>query len=183
MAVVQFEPDRNEGTLVDGFKLQRGTALRSQLGPGDQTACEYRTSQDVTLWPISMEGANYTSRDTVASQLPSRFQDAKALLHLRLKTSGGVDFSRIPIDRLPIYLRGRDTRTMALYEQLFSDAMGVIVSWEGSGGTNVRVLDQPISPLGFHDDQALLRTGARSFQGYRLLHEYFAFQQRFLFLN
>ena len=183
MAIVQFEPDREEGSLVDGFKIERGTALRSQMGPGDQTACEYRTSQGVTLWPITIEEAEYTSRDTVASQLPNRFQDAKALLRLRLTTSGGVDFSALPIDRLPIYLRGHDTRTMMLYEQLFSDAMGVLVSWEGGGGTHVKVVDQPILPMGFQEDQALLRTGPKSFQGYRLLHEYFAFQQRFLFFE
>ena len=38
----------------------------------------------------------------------------------------------------------------------------------------------PIKLVGFEDNQALLPYGPRSFQGYRLLHEYFAFPQRFL---
>jgi type VI secretion system protein ImpG len=45
------------------------------------------------------------------------------------------------------------------------------------------VLDNPVRPLGFDDDQALLPYGPRSFQGYRLLQEYFAFPSRFLFAN
>lgn len=183
MAIVQFEPDLDEGTLLDGFKLERGTSLRSLLGPGDQTACEYRTSQEVTLWPIRIDEVTYASRDAVATRLPNRFQDAKALLRIRLKTSGGVKFSEIPIDRLPVYLRGRDARTMLMYEQLFSDASNVIVSWDDPNNASVQILDTPILPLGFHEDEALLRTGPKSFQGYRLLHEYFAFQQRFLFFE
>ena len=38
-----------------------------------------------------------------------------------------------------------------------------------------------IRRVGFEDEQALLPPGPRSFRGYRLLHEYFAFPQRFLF--
>jgi type VI secretion system protein ImpG len=38
-----------------------------------------------------------------------------------------------------------------------------------------------ISALGFSDEEALLPTGPRTFQGYRLLQEYFAMPQRFLF--
>src|SRR6185295_4972427 len=38
-------------------------------------------------------------------------------------------------------------------------------------------------PVGYDDDQALLRYGPRSFQGYRLLHEYFTFPMRYLFVK
>src|SRR5207248_8919242 len=38
-------------------------------------------------------------------------------------------------------------------------------------------------PIGFDEKEALLPFGARSFSGYRLLHEYFAFPQRFLFFE
>jgi len=40
-----------------------------------------------------------------------------------------------------------------------------------------------VRSLGFDDDQALLPYGPRSFQGYRLLAEYFACPQRFLFFE
>ncbi len=187
MAIVQFEPDRLEGSLQAGFKVERGTSLRSLLGPGDQTACEYRTSQSVTLWPISIEEASYASRDSVAARLPASFQSAKALLRIRLRTFGGVNFSEIPIDSLRFYLRGRDARTMLLYEQIFSGALSVVTSWDsstaGSTSTAAAVLDGAILPVGFQDDEALLRSSPKSFQGYRLLQEYFAFPQRFLFFD
>ena len=40
-----------------------------------------------------------------------------------------------------------------------------------------------LQPVGYSDEQALLPVNLRSFQGYRLLQEYFAFPQRFLFLD
>ena len=40
-----------------------------------------------------------------------------------------------------------------------------------------------IQPVGFTDEQALLPVTLRSFQGYRLLQEYFAFPQRFRFFE
>ena len=42
MAVVQFQPDLNEGGLADGFVVRRGSALRSLLGKDEQTASMLR---------------------------------------------------------------------------------------------------------------------------------------------
>jgi type VI secretion system protein ImpG len=36
---------------------------------------------------------------------------------------------------------------------------------------------------GFSSDQALLPSGSRAFEGHRLLHEYFAFPERFRFVS
>jgi type VI secretion system protein ImpG len=45
------------------------------------------------------------------------------------------------------------------------------------------VAENPVAPVGFEDEQALLMYGPRSFQGYRLLQEYFAFPARYLFVE
>ena len=183
MAVVQFEADPAQGKLEDGFTLERGTSLRSLMGAGEQTTCEYRTSQPVTLWPFAISEAAYTSRDVVATRLPGSLRDIKSVLRIRLKSTSGIPFSEMAIDRLPIYIRGRDTRTMLLYEQIFADAQGVVLSWTNGANEETVELKQPILPMGFDDSQALLPVVSRSFQGYRMLSEYFAFQQRFLFFE
>lgn len=183
MAVVQFEADTAQGKLEDGFTLERGTSLRSLMGAGEQTTCEYRTSQPVTLWPFAISEAAYTSRDVVATRLPGSLRDIKSVLRIRLESTSGVPFSEMAIDRLPIYIRGRDTRTMLLYEQIFADAQGVVLSWANGASEETVELKQPILPMGFDDAQALLPVVSRSFQGYRMLSEYFAFQQRFLFFE
>ena len=37
------------------------SALQGLLGKDDLTACEFRTAQDVTLWPLELVAANYFS--------------------------------------------------------------------------------------------------------------------------
>jgi type VI secretion system protein ImpG len=59
MAVVQLKPDLSEGALSEGFTVPRQSALRSQLGKGEQTSCEFRTAHELTLWPLEITEAEY----------------------------------------------------------------------------------------------------------------------------
>lgn len=182
MAIVRFEPDMGQGNLDKGYLIPRQSSLSSLLAPGEQTACQYQTAQDVTLWPLKITHAAYSSRDAVAARLPQRFQNSKAILRLGLQSPIGA-LQKLQLDSLPIFLCRNDARAFALYEQLLADAEGVVVTWEGPEGGRSVVLDGQIKPMGFEDSQALLPVGPQSFKGYRLLTEYFAFQQRFLFVE
>ena len=62
MAVVHLQPDLNEGSLQDGFPVPRGAPLRSLIGPDEQTACQYLTAHDVTLWPLELAEVQYLDR-------------------------------------------------------------------------------------------------------------------------
>ena len=59
MAVVQLQPDLNDPSLQKGSVIARHTRLRSQIGKGEQTACEYTTAHEVTLWPLQLIRAEY----------------------------------------------------------------------------------------------------------------------------
>jgi len=183
MAVVQFHPDPAEGGLEDGFTIPRGTSLRSGIGKGEQTACEYRTAQDVTLWPVQIEEAEYHTSDIGRLDLPGRLSP-KAGIRLRLRTDGDLTFSEISLDSLVLYLHGAGQVPARLYEQVFAHAGGVVIRPIAQPAPWHVVLGRDqIRQVGFEDEQALLPVGPRSFQGYRLLHEYFAFAQRFLFME
>jgi len=71
---VELQPNLGESSLAQGYRVARGTDLRSVLGRGDQTACEYRTAHDVTLWPLEITHAEYTGyvNDLGDVQLPAR---------------------------------------------------------------------------------------------------------------
>jgi type VI secretion system protein ImpG len=183
MAVVQLKPSLSEGTLADGFKVPRGSVLKSFIGRGEQTACEYRTAHDTTLWPLEITSAEYTSflGDLGNLRIPVK---AKAAVRLRLHTSAGLAFNQIALDTLPIFLRGGDEIAMRLYELLLGHAVALVVRPAGHAEVPAElVLDNPVQPLGFEDEEALLPFGPRSFQGYRLLSEYFALPSRFLFAD
>lgn len=181
MVVVELKPSLSEGSLADGFKVPRGSGFRSLIGRGEQTACEYRTAHDVTLWPLEITSAEYTSflGDLGTLAIPVK---AKAALRLRLHATAGLNFDQLALDELPIYFRGSDEVAMRLHELLLVHSVALVVRPAGQQGGEL-VRDNPVKPLGFEDEQALLPYGPRSFQGYRLLQEYFAFPSRFLFAN
>ncbi|MFK5949734.1 MAG: type VI secretion system baseplate subunit TssF [Methylococcales bacterium] len=183
MTVVQFHADLAEGSLAEGFTIERHTALRSQMGKGEQTACEYRTAHNIELWPIEIMEAEYLpSIGAVANLGVPSLSDLKAGIRLRLKTTAGLKFNELSLDSLPIYLRGVGELPMTLYEQLIANSFAVCVqSTDKPVDHRYIIKEQPIRRCGFLDEQALLAYSPRSFQGYRLLQEYFAFPERFMF--
>ncbi len=185
MAVVQLNPDLNEGSLAEGFVVPRETVLRSIIGKGEQTACEYRTAHDVTLWPLTISDAHYmTDAGTLPmTHLPHQ-KPAKAGIRFRLKTSAGLSFDQLALDHLTLYLRGSDETSMRIYEQVIGNAVGMVVRSAQRPIAWQEVIKQPnIARVGFEDNEALLPYGPRSFQGYRLLQEYFAFPERYMFID
>ncbi|MDQ5907959.1 MAG: type secretion system protein ImpG [Pseudomonadota bacterium] len=186
MAIARFVPDPAEGALDQGFVIPRETELQSVLGKGEQTACQYRTAHPVTLWPIEITEAQYfAGKEPVASlDLPNAHK-IRAGIRLRLRTTqAGLPFSKLPLERLTLYLQGSDALPAHLYEQLLAN---VIVRVARPGQRPAPWHDvapgNPVKRVGFEEEQALLPYVPASFQGYRLLHEYFAFPQRYLFVE
>jgi type VI secretion system protein ImpG len=184
MTVVQILPNLSEDSLQKGFPIPRHTSLRSLFGKGEQTACEYRTAHDVTLWPLELVDAEYLANASAVANLgvPSR-PDLKAGLRLRLRSTAGLPFSQLALDRLPVFLHEGAVATQ-LYEQMLANVLAVVVQPAHKVETWRHALAvSTLRPWGFHDTQALLPYTLRSFQGYRLLQEYCAFPERFLFVE
>jgi type VI secretion system protein ImpG len=183
MMVSQLHIDPNDANLARGVLVPRGTFLHSVLGKGDVTSCAFATAHDVTLWPVVLDGASYFS---FAPDLPLNAlhsgQRIKGGVRLRLRTTGGLNFDQVDLDRLCLFFSGADDVAYRLYELVHSACIGVLV------GPPTRPLPwyeflpgKALQPVGFRDEQALLPHTLRGFQGYRLLQEYFALPQRFLF--
>ncbi|MDP3838535.1 MAG: type VI secretion system baseplate subunit TssF [Methylococcales bacterium] len=183
MAVVQLQPDLMEGSLNEGFLISKATALRSHIGKGEQTACEYRTAHDLTLWPIELIEAEYLNGVGAVANLgvPS-VHGLKAAIRLRLKTTAGLNFNQIKLNNLPLYLRGVGELPMQIYEQLLANSIGSVVQPTNRPLAWQHIIKQSaVLPVGFMSEEALLPYTPRSFQGYRLLQEYFAFPERYMF--
>jgi type VI secretion system protein ImpG len=171
--------------MVDGngFTLVRGTVLQAQMPKGEQTACEFRTAHDVTLWPLEIVEATLTGApsDLPINRLPTE-RTVRGAVRLRLRTTGGVPLAQLALDRLTIHLAGTDEVAHRLYELLMVHACGILVTgaerplkWQHFLPSSAMVAE------GFDESQALFPYATRSFQGYRLLHEYFAFPARYMF--
>lgn len=186
MAVVRVEPDSTESALEQGFVLPRDQALFSVLGKGESTPCEYRTAHEVTLWPLEITEAQYfAGKEPVALlDLPDSGK-VRAGIRLRLRTTlPGLSFDKLPLERLHLYLHGSDSLPMHLYEQILANTV-LLVARPGQRPApwHEVIASRHLRRLGFEEEQALLPDVPPSFQGYRLLHEYFALPQRFLFVE
>ncbi len=183
MCIVQFQPDLDEGALAEGFLIPRASSLHSILGKTEQTRCEYRTAHDVTLWPIQVKQADYYTRELASLKIPN-LPDVKAGIRIRIQSPPGLSISELKLDSLTLHLMGAGEIPMHLYEQFFANAVAVVVQPASKPMKWQKVIDAScIRRVGFENKRKLLPYDARSFQGYRLLHEYFAFPQRFMFVE
>jgi len=185
MVVAQFTPDQAVRGMPLGIELPRGTLLRSQLGPDDDTNCEFRTSQPVQLLPIEIAEAEYLPAAAAVSalNLPEQLRNrgAKAAIRMRLRTLGNIPLSEVGLSRLPLFLAGAESTRFRMHEQLVADLVGIVVRPTARPLPWQDVLPKTaLEAQGFEDTEALLPVTPLSFQGYRLLQEYFAMPERFL---
>ncbi|MGO4413755.1 type VI secretion system protein ImpG [Cupriavidus sp. OV038] len=186
MAVARLHPSLREGEFSQGFKVARHSVMRSAVPPGEQTACEFRTGQDVTLWPIEIVDARLTA---VPPDLPEtghllRHRQLRGALRLRLRTVGDIRFNEIKgLDRLPLYIDGDERIASHLFELIHAGAVASVVRPEGvTDHVRCHVVSRaPVAFEGFEPDQSLLPLRWNKFSGHNLLQEYFSCRQRFYF--
>jgi type VI secretion system protein ImpG len=184
MAVVECRPDP-QAKLEKGYLIPRDTTLVGAMPKDGITACEFRTAQDVRLWPIKLTEVEYLSVSSQVTALGlSDQRGAKAALRLRLSTTGAMPFEKLDLKDLPLYIRGAGAVGSTLLEQLLTDCVGIVarptirpIGWQEF------IPPTQLSHMGFADNEAMLPYGPRSFTGYRVLQEYFAFPERLMFVR
>lgn len=179
LSIVQLVPGPDSAKLHSGYLIDRGTRLNSR--PVGGAPCQFRTTYPVTLWPLEVEAARLDpDRVVFAGKRP----DAVALLQLRLRGPVSVPFGRLGIDRLRFYLDGEGPVAHALYELLCNHTCQVMIRGQGAGGVDlVNLPAGSVRPVGFGQDEGTIPYPDRSFPGYRLLQEYFALPEKFLFVD
>jgi len=180
-AIIRFVLDRKQGELTTGYRIPRGATIETEGIEGQP--CRFRTCYPTTLWPIELKLAEL--RAAPYSAPPVRLSPAPvAMVRLQLDClSDKIAFSGLPLDSLRFFLRGQSQYVYDLYELLLNNTVAVAVA-AGPGDPEPRMLDPNcLRPVGFDRDEGLLEYSPRTFWGYRLLSEYFAFPEKFLFLD
>ena len=183
VAQVNPVPDAN---LLKGPVLPRDTALTGPASAVSGTRCEFRTGQALQLTPLSTRSAEYVlnlSEFGVSSLALA--QRPRAAVRIQLEVPAGMSIAQLEVDRLRFYLGGQTDTAMQLLELLLANAVGVLVGPPGRAGDGKRVLlpADALQPVGYADEEAMLPATLRGFGGTRLLQEYFAFPERFLFFD
>jgi type VI secretion system protein ImpG len=185
MLIAQLQPELGDAGLAKGSTIARGSMLRSASRSGT-APCRFRTGHDVTLWPLEIAEAAYF---THATQLPlasvPEWRKYGGGVRLRLRTTAGVDFSQLALEDLRLHCSGVDDIAYRLHELICGHLLGAFVlPGDRKANGSFRTLDpQDVHTVGFDAEHAMLPSALPGFDGYRLVQEYFAFPQRFLFFD
>jgi len=187
IAVARFHPSHTQGDFARGVEVPRGTELNAAPAPGEKTACQFRTTQPLTLWPIEITEARLTGIPPDIRDL-ERFVPAHVTVQgaLRLKLRAReVSFDQLPgLDHLPIYLCGDDQIASHLFELLHSAGAATLIGAPAAMGRRPHAVTRnALSYVGMGPGEGALPLAWNQFHGHNLLHEYFACPQRFYFFG
>lgn len=183
MCIIQFTPGEMSANQENGFVIARGTRLQEPSQDTRKTRCEFRTAHQVELWPITLSAARFEGpSNNIRMPRAGAHRTVKATLHLRFDVTGSNKSSIAGLNCLSLHLRDAGQLASHLYELLCEHSLGVAVRANGSAEWT-HLPASALRPQGMTDDEAILPYSSRGFQGYRLLHEYFAFPARYHFIN
>lgn len=144
--------------------------------------CRFRTCFETTLWPLNLSAARMEL--TQHSEFLRTLTSGAAVLTLELTAQGSTTFAGMRLDKLRFFLDGNPPLMHLLYELLFTRLTGIRVSNGTEEPAHVVTLPkEALRQVGFEPEESLLDYDARSFSGYRLLTEYFAFPEKFMFFE
>lgn len=164
MTVLQFSPIDN--ALSEKAVIPRGTSV---AGPEmDGVRCLFRTAYDIAMVPLELASADVTSTR------------AQSVLHLDFVAQGAAAVCGLGLETLRLHLAGESNVTLSLYLWLRRYLEGVTVT---VGDSDYLLPAEMVKAVGFASDQGLLPYPPNAFSGYRLLQEYFALPEKFMFLD
>jgi type VI secretion system protein ImpG len=176
--IVQFAPQPD---LAGRYMIPAG--VQFETDPVEDERCRFRTCYPVELWPIAIEAASLGGRPLVAPRNPQA-SDAVAVLRLSLScTTPDASFDTLAPERLRFFLRGQPQQVYPLYELILNDTISIALADGVSDTSPVICGPESLRMVGLERDEGLLPYPEQSALGYRLLTEYFAFPEKFLFFD
>jgi type VI secretion system protein ImpG len=162
--------------------LPAGIALDAEPVRGER--CRFRTAWPQTLWPIEIESVRLSALPLASVPPNPQAAGAVSVLRIGLRCLGqGATFARRGLHPLRCFLRGPHAVSLPLLELLNAHVLSVAYA-DGAAEPAPAILPaNAVAPVGFAPEEALLPWPARSFSGFRLLSEYFAFPDKFLFVD
>lgn len=180
MTVVKFMP-RLQNVPPYGHLVERGIQLISQVIKGNRLT--FRTTQDILLLPVEITKAEITFPPNPGV---GALNGIKIELNMAFKMT--IEQIEWP-DVLRFYLNGQQQQVFKLYELLMNHTVNIeLVTYTEQKTNRIRKNSLTLSPdhlkpKGFTKEEAILPWPEQSFDGYRLLYEYFVFPEKFLFFE
>ncbi|QIB51862.1 type VI secretion system baseplate subunit TssF [Pseudomonas sp. OIL-1] len=176
-SMLQFDPLKRSGPAL---MVERDTPVESR--PIEGVTCQFRTAYATEVMPLAL------------SQLDYSVKGDGALLNLRLSMTADGHLGDLNMRSLRLHLAGERYISQMLYLSLLRHLQGIslvlldkagkpVTDASGAPLAALHIGSEQVTPVGFAEDQALIPYPLNTFRGYRYLQEYFAFQEKFLFVD
>jgi len=168
------------GNAINGANiLPRGTALKTTA---QGTPCQFRTAYDVLIGPVTIAQARFhpTPQAPASVRLPA---GSSAQISIEIaSTSNKSGLELLPVKTLRVYLDGEPSLRAVARDTLFMRVSAAYVEM-GNGQPWLRLPGVPLAPVGFAATDAMLPFRPSEHPAYRLLSEYFAYPEKFNFID
>lgn len=170
--------DNDLGTVTELATIARGTVMHAAEHQG--VTCKFTTAYDVAVAPLRLSDVRFQS--IVAAPPAVRLApDLGAAISITLEATGATtSLDGLPLPMLRLFLDGEPAFCATLRDSLFLRARSAYVEvddvWQALDAV-------PLHPVGFADEDALIPARAASHPAYRLLGEWFAFPEKFHFVD
>lgn len=179
MSIIQFEADKEQ--LDSNYPIHSGTLLETTQFQGEN--CRFTTCYDVPLLPIEVTSAAVMGKPFFTPG-SAKVRGAESVLKISLKTfSEDINFADLNLKKLRFYLKGQAQHINPLFEMLLNNCNRSFLALSEQDTNPIDLGLNIVSPVGFNDGESLLPYPDNSFIGYRLLTEYFAFPEKFMFID
>ncbi|WP_339490388.1 type VI secretion system baseplate subunit TssF [Pseudomonas sp. EL_65y_Pfl2_R95] len=177
-SMLQFEPLKRPGAAQF---VPRDTPVEAK--PIEGVTCKFRTAYDTEVLPLAMKALQYSVKGM------------GAVLSLKMQMSADGNIADLKLNKLRLHLAGERYISQMLYLGLLHHLANLqVVLLDENGNAILRDSSEVavpsltlsannIQPVGFAEDQALIPYPLNTFRGYRYLQEYFAFQEKFMFVD
>ncbi|ODB41000.1 type VI secretion system baseplate subunit TssF [Pseudomonas mosselii] len=175
-SILQFDPLRQAGPAL---RVERDTPVEGK--PIDGVSCRFRTCYPTEVLPLRLSALNYS------------LNGQGALLSLRLEMNCDGNLGDVKLGKLRLHLAGERYISQMLYLSLLRSLAGIeLMPLDSHGKPMLNAKGEPlllrapaakVQPVGFAEEEALIPYPLNTFRGYRFLQEYFAFQDKFLFVD
>ncbi len=182
MMVVKAMVDPGAVTMEKGYFLKKGSLTSCQVTRTDGRShlATMSVGYSSQLWPLQVAAVALED----ITLYPDLVRDGvRSALRVQIRSPGNADLGSIDPGKLRFFLGGSRRHSALLYRLLSGSVQGVAWASDAEGRGEPEEIDARVRWLGFERDEALLPYSDVTHQGYRLLQEYFAFPEKFLFFD
>lgn len=182
MMVAQVDVRSDGANFSNGATLARGRYFKTHAASDvDQPLeCRFRTCYETPLWPLEIIEVALTPINHYDSI--GRDPQTHSVLKVKIRSSGKDPIQDFNLNSLRFHIDSEDNLSIRLYDLFSLDFLGVALHVPGESQPRPQE-NSRLRWVGFDDEEAALPQGYGVHPGYRLVQEYFAFPEKFLFFD